>query len=174
MKLPSWKKNYDQYRQHIKKKRHYFANKGPYSQSYGFASSHVCMWELDLKEGWALKNWWFLSVVLEKTCGNLLECKHIKPVNLNENQSWIFTGRNDAEAEAPILWPPDAKSWLIGKDPDGGKDWGQKEKGVAVDEIVRYHHWLNGHEIEQTPRDSKGQRSLVCYNSWCHKKLNMT
>ena len=116
-------KSYDQPRQHIKKQRHYFANKGPSSQSYGFPSSHVWMWELDHKESWAPKDWCFWSVMLEKTLESPLDCKEIKPVNPKGNQPWTFIGRTDAEAEAPILCPPDAKNWLIGKDPDAGKDW---------------------------------------------------
>ena len=116
-------------RQHIKKQRHYFANKGPSSQSYGFSSSHGWMWELNHKEGWAPKNWCFWTVVLEKTLESPLDSKKIKPVNPKGNQSWIFIGRTDAEAEAPILWPPDAKSQLTGKDPNAGKDWRQEEKG---------------------------------------------
>ena len=106
-----------------------FTNKGLSSQSYGFSSSHVRMWELDYKESWALKNWCFWTLVLEKTLQSPLDCKEIQPVHPKGNQSWIFTGRADAEAETPILWPPDAKNWLIGKDPDGGKDWRQEEKG---------------------------------------------
>ena len=133
-------------RQHIKNQTHYFANKGPYSQNYSFSSSHVWMWELDHKEGWALKSWCFWTVVLEKTPESPLGCK-IKPVNPKGNQSWIFTGRIDAEAEAPILWPPDAKSWLIGKDPDAGKDWRQEEKGMTEDDVTGWHHRLNGHEF---------------------------
>ena len=125
--LGSWKKNYDQPGQHIKKQRHHFANKYPSSQGYGFSSGHVWMWEFDSKEGWVLKNWCFWTVVLEKTLENPLNCKEVKLVNLKGNQSWISIGR--AEVEAPILWPPDAKSWLIGKDPDAGKDWRQEEKG---------------------------------------------
>ena len=133
----------------ILKGRHYFANKGPSSQSYGFSSSHVWMWDLDSKESWAPKNWCFWTVVLEKTLESPLNCKEIKPVNPKRNQSWIIIGRTDAaEAETPILWPPDAKSWLIGKDPDAGKDWKQEEKGMAEDEMVGCHHWLYGHEFE--------------------------
>ena len=120
-------------RQCIKKKRHHFVNKDPYSQSYGFSSSPVWMWELDHKEGWAPYNWCFQIVVLEKILESLLDSKEIKLVNPKGNQPWILTGRTDAKAEAAILWPPDAKSWLIGKDPDAGKDWRQKEKGVAKD-----------------------------------------
>ena len=110
--------------------------KGPYSQSYGFSSSHVWMWELDYKESWALKNWCFWTVVLEKTLEGPLDWKEIQPVNPKGNQPWIFIGRTDAEAEAPILWPPHEKSWLIGKDPDAGKDWRQEEKGMTEDEMV--------------------------------------
>ena len=132
-----------------KKRRHYFANKGPYNQSYGFSSSHLQIWELDHKEGWVPKNWCFGTVVLEKTLESPLDCKEIKPVNPKGNQSWIFTGRTDAEAEAPILWPPDGKSWLIRGDPHAGKDWRQEEKGMTEDEMVGWHHQLNGHEFEQ-------------------------
>ena len=118
---------YDKPRQHFEKQRHYFADKGPSSQGYGFPSSHVWMWELDFKEGWALKNWCFWTVVLKQTLENPLDCKEIKPVNPKGNQSWIFIRRTDAEAGAPILWPPDAKSCLNGKDPDASKDWSQRE-----------------------------------------------
>ena len=123
------KESYDKLRQHIKKQRHYFANKGPSSQNYGFSSSHVWILELDYKESWALKNWCFWSVVLEKTLESPLDCKVIQPVDPKGNQSWVFTGRADAEAETPILWLPCVKTWLIWKDPDAGKDWGQVEKG---------------------------------------------
>ena len=146
--LPPWQESYDQPRKHIKKQRHYFANKGLSSQSYGFSSRHVWMWELDYKESWALNSWCFLTVVLVKTLESPLDCKEIKPVHPKENQSWIFIGRTDAEAETPILWPPDVKNWLTGKDPDAGKDWGQEEKGTTEDEMVGWHHWLNGHEFE--------------------------
>ena len=148
-------------RQHITKQRHHFANKGPSSQSYGFSSNYVWMWDLDHKEGWVVKNWCLRTVVLEKTLESPLDCKEIKLVNPDGNQPWIFIGRTDAEAKAPILWPPDAKNQLIGKDPDDGKDWGQEEKRVTEDETVGWHHWLNGHEFEQTPGDSEGQGSLV-------------
>ena len=121
--LAPWKKSYDKVRQCIKKQRHHFTDKGPYSQSYGFSSSPVWMWELDHKGGWMLKNWCFQNVVLEKTLESPLDSKEIKLVNSKGNQSWIFIGRTNAYAEAPILWPPDAKSWLIRKDPDAGKDW---------------------------------------------------
>ena len=125
------KKSYDKPRQHIKEQRHYFANKSLSRQGYGFSSSHVWMWELDYKEGWAPKNWCFWTVVLEKTLENPLDFKEIQPVNPKGNQSWIFIGRADAEAEIPILWPPDVKNWLLGKDPHAGKDWRQEEKGTA-------------------------------------------
>ena len=128
--LTPWKKSYDQPRQHIKKQRHYFANKGPSSQSCGLSSSHVCMWELDYKESWVPKNWCFWTVVLEKTHESPLDCKEIQSVNPKANQSWIFIGRTDVEAEAPILWPPDAKNWLIRKNPDARKNWRQ-EKGTT-------------------------------------------
>ena len=157
--LAPWKKNYDKPRQHIKKQRHYFANKGPSSQSYGFSSCHVWMWNLDHKECWALKNWCFWTVVLVKTLESPLDCKEIKPVNPKGNQSWIVIGRT--EAEAPILRPLDAKSWLIGKDPDAGKDWMQEEKGTTEDKMAGWHHWLNEHEFEQAPGDGDGQGCLV-------------
>ena len=128
--------SYDKPRQHNKKQRHHLTDKGSISQSYCFSSSYVWTWEVDCKEGWALKNWWFWFVVLEKTLESPLDCKEIKLVNLKGNQPWIFIGRTDAEA--PILWPPDGKSWLIGKGPDAGKNWRQKEKRMAADEMVRY------------------------------------
>ena len=148
MGLTPWKESYDQSRRHIKKQRHYFANKGPSSQGYGFSSGHVWMWELDYKESWVLKNWCFWTVVLEKTLESPLDCKEIQPVHPKWDQSWVFIGRTDVEAETLILWPPDAKSWLIWKDPDAGKDWRQKEKGATGDEMVGWHHWLVGHEFE--------------------------
>ena len=169
-----WKKSYDQPRQHIKKQRHYFANKGPSSQSYGFSSSHVKMWELDHKESWAMKNWCFWTVVLEKTLESPLNCKEINPVNSKGNQPRIFIGRSDAEAETPILWLPDAKNWLIGKDPDAGKDWRQEETGMTEDEMVGWHHRFDGHEFEQTPGVGDGQGSLACCSLWGRKELDMT
>ena len=138
----------DLYNLETKKQRHYFANKGPSSQSCDFSSSHIWMWELDYKESWAPKNWCFWTVVLEKTLESPLDCKEIQLVHPKGNQYWIFIGRSDTEAEAAILWPPDAKNWLIGKDRDAGKDWRQKEKGTTEDEMVGWHHWLNGHEFE--------------------------
>ena len=157
----SWKKSYDKPRQHIKNQRHHFADKGPYSQSYSFSSSHIWMWELDHKEGWELKSWCFQIVVLEKTLESPFDCNEIKLVNPKGNQSWIFIGRTDAKGEAPILWPPDAKSQLIGKDPDAGKDWRQEGKGMTEDEMVGWCHWVNGHEFEQAPGDGEGQGSLA-------------
>ena len=134
--LAPWKKSYDTPRQRTKKQRHHFADKGPSSQSCGFSTSHVRMWELNYKESWALKTWCFWTVVLEKTLESLLDFKEIKPVNPKGNQLWIFIGRADVDAEALILWPPDAKRQLTGKDPDSGKDWGQEEKGTAEVEMV--------------------------------------
>ena len=143
-----WKESYDQPRQHIKKQRHYFANKGLSSQGYGFSSSHVWLWELDYRESWARKNWCLLTVVLEKTLESPLDCKKIQPVHPLADQSWEFMGMTDVEAETRILWPPDAKSWLIEKDPDAGKDWRQEEKEMTEDEKVGWHHRLNEHEFE--------------------------
>ena len=132
------------------------------------------MWKLDHKESWALKNWYFWTVVLKKTLESPLNCKEIQPVHPKGNQSWIFIGRTDAKAEAPIFWPPDAKNWLIGKDPDAGKDWRQEEKGMTEDEMVGWHHWLNGHESEQAPGIGDGQGGLVCCSPWGHKELDAT
>ena len=164
-----WKKSYEKPRQCTKKQRHHFANKGLSSQSYGFSSSHVWMWELDHKESWTLKNWCFWIVVLEKTLESPLESKEIQPVHPKGDQSWVFIGRTDVEAETPILWPPDVKNWLIGKDADAGKDWGQEEKEATEDEMVGWHHWFSRHEFEQTPGDSEGQGSLGCCSSWGHR-----
>ena len=142
------KKSYDKHWWCIKEQRHHFSNKGLYRQSYGFFSSHVWMWKLDHKESWALKNWCFLTVVLEKTLNSPLDCKEIKPVNSKGNQSWLFIGRIDAEAAAPIFWPRNAKNWLILKDLDDGKDWRQEETGTIEDKMNGWHHQLNGHEFE--------------------------
>ena len=147
LKDTSWKTNCEQPRQHIKKQRHYFANKGLSSQSYGFTTSHVQMWELDCEEGWVPKNWCFWTVVLEKTLESPLDYKEIQPVHPKGNQSWVFIGRTDVEAETPILWPADAKSCFIWKDPDAGKHLRQEEKGMTEDEMVGWHHWLNGYEF---------------------------
>ena len=145
--LTPWKESYDQPRQHIKMQRHYFVNKDPFSHGYSFSSSHVWMWELDYKESWAPKNWCFWTVVLEKTLESPLDCKEIQPVHPKWDQSWIFIRRTDFEAETPLLWPPDVKSWLIWKDPDVGKDWRWEEKETTEDEMVGWHHQLNGHEL---------------------------
>ena len=132
----------------ILKSRHYFANKGLSSQSFGFSSSHVWMWELYCRESWALKNWCFWTMVLEKTLESLLDCKDIQPIHPKGDQSWMFIGRTDAEAETLVLWPPHVKSWFIGKTPDAGRDWGQEEKGMTEDEMVGWHHRLDGHGFE--------------------------
>ena len=151
-----------------------FANKGLPSQGYGFSSGHVWMWELDYRESWAPKNWCFWTVVLEKTLESPLDCKEIQPVHPKGNQSWMFIGRTDVEAEAPILWPPDVKSWLIGKDTDAGKDWGQEEKGTTEDEMAGWHHWLDGHESQWSPGVGDGQGGLACCDSWGRKELDTT
>ena len=139
---------YDIPRQHIKKQRCHFADKSPCTESYDFSSSYGQMWELDHKGGRTLNNWWFWIVVLEKTLENPLDCKKTKTVNAKRNQPWIFIRRTDAEAEAPILWPPHSKSQLIGKNPDAGKDRRQEEKETTEDEMAGWHHWLDGHEFE--------------------------
>ena len=159
--LAPWKKSYDQHRQHIKKQRHYFSNKGLPSQGYGFSSGHVWMWDWDYKESWALKNWCFWTVVLEKTLESPLDCKKIQPVHPKENQSWIFIGRTDGEADIPILWPPDVKNWLTGKHSDTGKGWRQEEKGMTEDDMVGWHHQLDGHESEKALGVGDGQGSLA-------------
>ena len=217
--LTRWKESYDQPRWHIQKQRHYFANKGLSSQSYGFSSGHVWMWEVDCEVSWALKNWCFWTVVLEKTLESPLDCKEIQPVHSKGDQSWIFIGstdaatetlilwpphvknwcfwtvvlektlvspldykkfqpfhskgdqplgffgRNDAKAETPVLWPPHAKRWLIGKDSDAGRDWGQEEKGTTEDEMAGWRHRLDGHEFEWTPGVGDGQGGLACCDS---------
>ena len=152
------------------KQIYYFADKGPSSQSYGFSSSHLLMLDLDHKESWATKNWCFWTVMLEKTLESPLDCKEIQSVNLKGNQSWIFIGRTDAEAETPILWPPNAKNGLIRKDPDAGKHWRREEKGMAEDEMVGWHHWLDGHEFVWTPGVGDGQGGLECCGSWGRKE----
>ena len=139
----------------------HFADKGPYSQGYVFSSTHVWMWKLDHKEGWALKTWRFQTVVLEKTLESPLDFREIQPVHPKRNQSWIFIGRIDAEAETPIDLPPDAKNWLIWKDPVAGKDWMWEEKGTTEDEMLGWHHRLNGHEFEQALGIGVGQWSLA-------------
>ena len=146
--LAPWMKSYDQPRQHVKEQRHYFANKDLSSQSYGFSSSRAWMWELDYQESWAPKNCCFWTVILENTLESPLDCKEIQPVLPKGDQSQIFIGRTEAEAEAPILWPPDAKNWHFGKDPNAGKDWRWEEKGKTEFEMVGGHHRLDRHEFE--------------------------
>ena len=152
-----WKENYDKPRYHTKKQRHHFANKCPYSQSYGFSSSHLWIWELNHKECWTPNNWCFRTVVLKNTLESPLDYK-IKPVSPKGNQSLIFIGRIDAEAKAPILWPPDAKNWLTGKYSDTGEDWRQKEKRAAEDKMVRWYHQFNEHESEHTPGEESRRK----------------
>ena len=145
------------------KSRQCFVNKGPSSQGYGFSSGHVWMWELDHKESWVQKNWCFWTVVLEKTLESPLDCKELQTVHPEGNQSWVFIEKTDVEAENPILWPPDEKNWLIGKDSDAGKYWGKEEKGTTEDEMVRWHHRINGHGFGWTPRvgDREAWRAAV-------------
>ena len=128
------------------------------------------MWELNYKESWSQKTWCFWTVVLEKTLESPLDCKEIQPVYPKGDQFWVFIGRTDVEAETLILWPPDGKSWLIWKDPDAGKDWGQEKKGTTEDEMVRWHHRLNGHRFGWTLEAGDGQGGLACYGSWGHKE----
>ena len=158
----------------LKKQRHHFAYKDAYNQSNGFSSSHVQMCKLDHKEGWVPNNWCFWTVVLEKTLESPLDSKELKPVNLKGNQSWIFIERADAEVEVPIFSLPDAKSWLIGKDPKAGKDWRQEEKGMTDYMMVGCHHQLSGHEFEQAPGDDEGHGSLACWSPWGSKVLDTT
>ena len=154
--VASWKKSSDQPRQHIKKQRHYFANKSPSSQSYGFSSSHIWMWELDLERKLSIEELMLLNCgVGEDSWGSLGQLE-IQPVHPKGNQSWIFIGRTDAEVETHVLWLPDVKNWLIWKDPDAGKDWRQEEKEMTEDEMVGWHHRLDGHEFEQALGDGEG------------------
>ena len=160
--------------EHIKKQRRYFANKGPSSQGYRFSSGHYgCeSWTIKKAECWRID-------AFELWCWRRLlrvpwTARRSKPVHPKGDQSWVFIGRTDAEAETPILWPPDAKSWLIGKDPDAGKDWGQEEKGMTEDEMVGWHHQLDGHGFGWTPGVGYGQGGLVCCSSWGHKESDTT
>ena len=152
----------------IKKQRHYFLTKVRLVKALVFS---VVMYGHELGYEKAMKNWCFWTVVLEKTLESLLDCKEIQPVHPNGNQSWMFIGRADAQAETPILWPPDVKNWLIWKDPEAEKDWRQEEKGTGgEDEMVGWHHWLNGHEFKQALVVGDGQGSLACYCPWCCKE----
>ena len=155
------------------KQRHYFANKGPPSQGYSFSSGHIWMWEVDCEESWVLKNWCIWTVVLEKTLESPLDCKDIQSVHPKGDKSWVFIGRIDAEAETPVLWLPHAKSWLIGKDPDAGRDWGQEEKGRTEDEMAGWHHRLDGHEFKWTSGVGDGQGGLACCDSWGRKESDI-
>ena len=170
--LAHWKKSYDIFGQHIKMQEQYLVDKGLYSQSYGFSRSYVWLWVLDHKQHWAQKNSCFQTVMLEKTLESPLDSKDIKPGNSKGNQSCIFIGRTDAEA--PILWLPNAKNWLIGKDPDAGKSWGQEEKGTTEVQMVGWHHWLDGHEFEQRPGDGKRHGCLACCSPWGQKESDTT
>ena len=136
------------------------------SQAYGFSSGHVWMWELDYKQSWVPKNWCFWTVLLEKTLESPLDCKEIQSVHPKGDESWVFIGRTDDEADGPIVWPPHEKSWLIWKDPDARKDWRQEEKGTTVDEMVGWHHQLNGHGFGWTLGVGDGLASLACCGSW--------
>ena len=153
--------------------RHYFVNKGPSSLGYGFSSSHVWIWVLDYKESWVTENWCFWTVVLEKTLESPLDSKQIQPVHPKGDQSWVFTGRTVVEAETPILWPPVVKSWFIWKELILEKIEGRRRRG-RQDEMVGWHHHLNGHELEQALGVSDGQGSLVCCRSWGRKELDTT
>ena len=145
-----------------------------FSQGYGFSCGHVWMWELDCEEGWVAKNWCVWTVVLEKTLESPLDWKESQPVHSEGDQPWDFFGRNDAKAEAPVLWPPYVKSWLIGKDSHAGRDWGQEEKGTTEDEMAGWHHGLDGRESEWTPGVGDGQGGLVCCDSWGRKESDTT
>ena len=168
--LAPWKESYDKLRQCIS---NYFAEKGPYSQNYGFFSSHVQMWELDLRR-LSTEELMLSNCQLYKILEIPLDNKEFKPVNPKGKKPWIFSGRSVAAAEASVLWPPDAQSCLIGRYIDAGKDWRQEEKGMTDDEMVGWHYWFNGHEFEQTLGDSEGQGSLVCCSPWGCKELDMT
>ena len=132
------------------------------------------MWELDYKESWVLKSWCFWTVVLKRTVESLLDCNDIQPANPKRYKSWVFIERTDAEAKTPLLWPPDAKNWVIGKDPDAGKDWRQEKKRMTEDEMVGWHHWPDEHEFEQAPGFGDGQGSLSCCSPWSHKESDTT
>ena len=164
--IASWWESDDKPRQRVEKQRHYSADKGPYSQGCDLPSGHVQLWKMDRKEGRTPKNWCLWTVVLKKTPESPLDSKEIKPVNLKGDQPWLFTGRTDAEAKAPVFWSPDAKSQLIGKHPDAGKDLGQKEKRASEDEMAERHHRCNEHELGQTLGDGEGQGGLEYCGPW--------
>ena len=177
--MASWQESYDKPRQCVEKQRHYFADKGPYSQGYHLPSGHVRLKGTDHKEGPSLaplmpKNWCLWTVVLQKTPESPLARKEVKPVNLKGNQPWILIGRTYAEAEAPIFWLSDANNWFFGKVPDAGKDWGQKEKRALDEEMTGWHHRCNGHELGQTLGDGERQGGLVYCSPWGHKESDMT
>ena len=172
--LAPWKKSDDQPRQCIKKHRHHFADKGLFSQSYGFSSGHVWMWELDHKESLAPKDWCFRTAVLKKTLESPLDCKVIQSVNPKGNQSWIFIGRTNAKAETPIFWSHHARSWLIGQDSEARRDWRQEEKGTTKDGMAGWHHGHDGREFEWTPGNDDEQGGLACCDSWGRKQSDMT
>ena len=172
--LTLWKESYDQPRQHIEKQRYCFANKGPSGQGYGFSSSHVWMWGLDYKERWVPNSWCFWTVVLEKTLECPLDYKEIQPVHPKEISTEYSLERLMLMLKTPILWPPDAKKWLLGKDPNSGKDLGQEEKGTTEDVVVGCHHCLSEHEFEQVPGVDDGQRGLECCRPWGRKYSDTT
>ena len=172
--LTPWKESYDQPRQHIKKQTYYFAKKCLSSQGYAFSNGHVWMWVLDFEESWTPKNWCFWTVVLKKTLESPLGSKEIKLVNPKRKSSLNIHWKNWCWSWSPKLWPLNMKSWPTGKDLDAGKDWGQEERGTTEDKMFEWHHWLNGHEFEQTPWDNEAQGSLVCCSPWDHKEPDMT
>ena len=170
----SWQEIYDKPRQCVEKQRHYSVDKRPYSQSYGLPSGRVRLWKLNRKEGGVPKNWCLRTLVLEKILESPLDCKEIKPVNLKGNQPWMLVGKTNAEAETPVFLSSDVNSCLIGKVPDAGKDWGQKEKRASEDEMAGWHHRRDGHEFRKISADGEGQRGLACCSPWGNKELNMT
>ena len=172
--IASWQEGDDKPRQRVEKWRHHSANRSPYGQGYGLPSGHVWLWELDRKEGRTPKNWCLWTVVLKKTPESPLDSKESKTVNLKGDQSWIFTGRIDAETEAPVFWSSDVNRWLTGKVHDAGKDWGQKEKRVSEDEMAGWHHWCKEQELGQAPGDGEGWGGLACCSPRGHKELDMT